>query len=191
MYNHIINKPEPVSLQKVFEALEFAAYKHRRQKRKGAIGIPYINHPIEVAGMLVRSMNEPSKELIIAALLHDTMEDTDVSNEEIEEKFGKQISDIVSEVTDNMSLPSEKRRKIQIEKAHSLSYEARCIKITDKTCNIHDMLYTKVMWSRKRKINYIIWAKNIVEQIQGTHNDLESAFNNMLKESETLLKTRL
>jgi guanosine-3',5'-bis(diphosphate) 3'-pyrophosphohydrolase len=176
------------NLQIIFDALEFAARKHQFQKRKGAAGIPYVNHLIEVTALLVRKLKSPSSDLLVAALLHDVLEDTDTREEEIEKRFGKTILDIVSEVSDDMSLPSSTRKALQIEDAKHLSYEACCIKIADKTCNIRDILYTRVKWNRKRKMKYIRWAVNVIQEIRDTDTNLIDEFDKAVKESEEILE---
>ena len=110
------------NLSKILDAASFAAKKHKDQKRKGSDGEPYINHPIEVANLLtnVGGVNDP--DMIIAALLHDTVEDCGVSFEEIEEKFGTVVADYVRELTDDKSLPKAERKQLQIEHAPHLSH---------------------------------------------------------------------
>jgi len=168
--------------------MEYAAAKHQFQKRKGAAGIPYINHLIEVAGLIIRIVEEASTELVVAAILHDIIEDTTAKQTDITSKFGEKVSGIVSEVTDDMRLPASKRKALQIEHAKDLSYEARCIKIADKTCNIHDILYTRIKWSRKRKLKYIRWAIHVVDEIRDTHSGLVSEFDKVVKQSEEMLE---
>ena len=172
----------------IFSALEFAATKHQFQKRKGAAGIPYINHLIEVAALLSRMISDPSADLLIAATLHDVIEDTNAKKEDIQNRFGEKVLGIVLEVTDDMSLPSFERKALQIQHAKDLSYEARCIKIADKTCNIRDILYTRIKWSRKRKIKYIQWAIQVVNEIRDTHPGLVAEFDRIIKQSEEMLE---
>lgn len=179
---------ELINLEFIFTALEFAAVKHQFQKRKGAAGIPYVNHLIEVAALLTRQIDNPSADLLTAAILHDVIEDTDAKKEDIQKKFGKKVLDIVLEVTDDMRLPSSERKALQIKHAKDLSYEARCIKIADKTCNIRDILFTRIKWSRKRKIKYIQWAIHVVNQIRDTHSGLVAEFDRIVKVSEEMLE---
>lgn len=172
-----------------FDALEFAAYKHRYQKRKGANGIPYINHPIEVARLIIASMENPSPQLILGAILHDTLEDTDTSAAEIEAKFGSTVLSLILEVTDDMKQSSARRKELQIIHAKSLSSEAGIIKIADKTCNIRDILLTRMYWSRWQKIDYIRWAVKVVEQIRCSSAPLIAGFETVLRLAEEKLKT--
>jgi guanosine-3',5'-bis(diphosphate) 3'-pyrophosphohydrolase len=187
MTSSLINKDSYTILPGIFEALKYAAYKHRRQKRKGAVGIPFINHPIEVANMLVEEIEEPTPDLIIAAILHDVIEDTRTKISDLEKQFGPSVTNIVREVTDDMTLPSAIRKREQIKKAPSLSYEAKCIKIADKACNVNDLLFTRIKWSRRRKIEYIIWAKRVVSQIRDTHEGLITQFDEMLNKAGKIL----
>lgn len=174
----------------IFEALEFSAFKHRRQRRKGASGIPYINHPIEVGRLLLNKMDSPDTDLIIAALLHDTLEDTDTQSDEIHKKFGEKVLRIVEEVTDNMKLSYSERKNQQVMKARSLSYEAKCIKIADKTCNIHDILYTRINWPGIRKKEYIRWAIRVIREIDNTNPELIDNFYSTVREAERVLRTK-
>jgi guanosine-3',5'-bis(diphosphate) 3'-pyrophosphohydrolase len=177
-------------IREIFDALQFSAEKHKFQKRKGAPGIPYINHPIGVATLLLHKIDNPENELIIAALLHDTIEDTSATQAEIEIKFGSKVFGIVQEVTDDMSLSSSERKRQQIVNAKSLSFNARCIKIADKTCNINDILCTRIKWLRLRKIAYIRWAIEVVSEIRDTHPELIDAFDSIVRKSEELLDVR-
>ncbi|MBN2521909.1 MAG: HD domain-containing protein [Bacteroidales bacterium] len=190
MNKQIIKQGNTFNLRLIFSALEYAAVKHQFQKRKGAAGIPYINHLIEVGNILIQKLEKPSDELLVAAILHDTIEDTDARQEEIQKIFGRKVSNIVMEVTDNMNLPSSVRKKNQIEKAKKLSYEARCIKIADKTCNIRDILFTRVSWSKKRKIKYVLWANKVIDEIRDTDPNLIHEFDQAVKQSKEILKMK-
>jgi len=190
MNNVIINIKQKEILSEIFSALEFAAFKHRRQRRKGAGEIPYINHPIEVTHLILRTVEEPSKELIIAALLHDLLEDTDTTDEDIRSKFGGKVLNLVEEVTDDMKLPKRERKRLQILKVADLTAEAQYIKIADKACNIRDIISTRLYWSRKDKIDYIAWACQVVEKIKNVHGGLISAFRENLREAENRLDCR-
>lgn len=175
-------------LSSLLHALEFAAHKHQGQKRKGADGIPYINHPIEVAKMIADEIGDASPELLMAALLHDTLEDTETTAEELERQFDTQISDIVKEVSDDMKMSSNRRKSLQVEHAAKLSYHARCIRIADKACNIRDLLHTRIYWLRKRKIDYVIWAMQVVNEIRDTNENIVTAFDSIVAEASVELK---
>jgi len=160
------------------KALSFAAYKHRHQHRKGSKGIPYINHPIAVADLLVRTGNIRDPDTIAAALLHDTVEDTDTTLVELEAEFGPVISQLVAELSDDKSLPKEERKRLQVEHAPSLSHRARIVKLADKTCNLRGVVEDPpAEWSVEQKQKYFDWAKSVVDKIRGTNVKLENAFD--------------
>ena len=161
----------------LMKALSFAANKHRSQFRKGSEPIPYINHPIAVADLIVRTGKIQDEATLAAALLHDTVEDTDTTFAELETEFGPVISKLVAELTDNKELPKEERKRLQIEHAPSLSPRARIVKLADKTCNLRDVVQDPPAgWPLKRKQEYFDWAKSVVDKISGTNPNLENAF---------------
>jgi guanosine-3',5'-bis(diphosphate) 3'-pyrophosphohydrolase len=127
------------TLGSILSALEFAAHKHRDQRRKDVEASPYINHPIALANVLVNEAGITDVDTICAALLHDTVEDTDTTPEELESLFGARISAIVAEVTDNKSLDKRERKRQQVAHAARLSTEAKRVKFADKTCNLRDI----------------------------------------------------
>lgn len=121
------------------KCINFAAIKHRDQRRKDSKETPYINHPIGVAYILTSEGNVTDLDVVIAAILHDTVEDTDTSFDEIENEFGSKIRDIVAEVTDDKSLPKMERKRLQIEHALTASREAKLVKLADKLYNLRDL----------------------------------------------------
>jgi guanosine-3',5'-bis(diphosphate) 3'-pyrophosphohydrolase len=167
----------------VTKAMEFAAEKHRSQTRKDAANTPYINHPISLAHLLADVGGITDANVIAAALLHDTVEDTDATVEDIEELFGKEIMAIVMEVTDDKSLPSPERKRLQIENAAHISQEAKSVKLADKICNLQDMLERPpVKWSLQRKREYFDWAKQVIDQLRGTNETLEEIFDKIYQQ---------
>jgi guanosine-3',5'-bis(diphosphate) 3'-pyrophosphohydrolase len=159
----------------LLEAAEFAADKHKFQRRKGSLSIPYINHPIKVSKLIAES-GTSDLNLLIAALLHDTLEDTDTTEIELTDKFGKEVASLVLEVTDNMKLSQTERKELQVTKAPNLSANAKILKIADKICNINDMLNYPISWSRKRKIRYVEWSKRVVQGCKGQNVFLDKIF---------------
>lgn len=121
------------------KCINFAAIKHRDQRRSDSKETPYINHPIGVAYILTSEGNVTDLDVVIAAILHDTVEDTDTSFDEIENEFGSKIRDIVAEVTDDKSLPKMERKRLQIEHALTASREAKLVKLADKLYNLRDL----------------------------------------------------
>lgn len=167
-----------VTTAQFLRALSFAAYKHRHQRRKDSAKTPYINHPIAVANILLNEAGVADEAVLIAALLHDTVEDTDARFEEIERCFGRQVRDIVAEVTDDKSLPKEERKQQQIDHAPSLSDRARLVKLADKTANLRDVAAAPPEgWPVSRLDNYLDWGKAVVDNIRGSHAALEALFD--------------
>ena len=162
----------------LLKALAFAAHKHRDQRRKDAEASPYINHPIELADVLVKEGGITDVEVLCAALLHDTVEDTDTTHEELANAFGSRIARIVAEVTDDKRLPKDERKRLQIEHAPRLSEGAKLVKLADKICNLRDVAERPpAKWDLARRREYYDWAKRVVDGMRGTHARLEAAFD--------------
>ena len=164
--------------RKVFQALAFAAHKHRDQRRKDVGASPYINHPIALADILVNEGGVTDHVVLCAAILHDTIEDTETTYEELVSAFGLKIADVVREVTDDKSLDKAVRKQLQIEHAAHASPRAKLVKLADKTCNLHDIAATPPAgWSEERRREYFDWAKKVVAGVRGTNAALEAAFD--------------
>ena len=162
----------------LLKALAFAAHKHRDQRRKDAEASPYINHPIALADVLVNEGGVTDIEVLCAALLHDTVEDTTTTHEELVEAFGSRIARIVAEVTDDTRLAKAERKRLQIEHAARLSPEAKLVKLADKICNLRDVAERLPSgWDLARRREYFDWAKRVVDNLRGVHPRLESAFD--------------
>jgi len=147
-------------------ALAFASRKHSRQKRKDADASPYINHPIALVSILAVEAGIDNSDTLCAALLHDTIEDTDTSTEELVKAFGAEIAALVVEVTDDKRLPKAERKRLQIEHAGHLSPKARLVKLADKIANLRDVADSPpVDWSLGRRQEYFDWAKQVVDRI--------------------------
>jgi guanosine-3',5'-bis(diphosphate) 3'-pyrophosphohydrolase len=169
--------PEP-GLPLLLRALSFAAHKHRDQRRKDAEASPYINHPIALAEVLAREGGVADVEVLAAALLHDTIEDTATTFDELVENFGAAIAGMVAEVTDDGALPKAERKRLQIEHASSLSGGARLVKLADKICNLRDVAERPpAKWDMQRRREYFEWAKRVIDGLRGTHPALEAAFD--------------
>ena len=162
----------------ILSALAFAAEKHRDQRRKNAEASPYINHPIALANMLANEGHVDDSVVICAALLHDTIEDTETTPEELRAAFGDEIADIVREVTDDKLLSKQDRKRLQIEHAGSLSDKAKLVKLADKISNLRDMAQQPpAEWDLSRKQEYFDWAQAVVDGLRGTSVALEAAFD--------------
>jgi len=165
-------------LAPLLRALAFAAHKHRDQRRKDAEASPYINHPIALADVLVNEGGITEVEVLCAALLHDTVEDTDTTPQELARAFGARIAGIVAEVTDDKTLAKAERKRLQVEHAATISREAKLVKLADKICNLRDVAARPpAEWDLARRREYFEWAKSVVERLRGVHPRLEAAFD--------------
>jgi guanosine-3',5'-bis(diphosphate) 3'-pyrophosphohydrolase len=159
-------------------AFAFAAEKHRNQRRKDIEASPYINHPIMLAKILSIEGGVEDGVVLCAAVLHDTIEDTETSYDELAEQFGHEIADVVREVTDDKSLPKAERKQLQIEHASHLSQAAKLVKLADKIANLRDVAdHPPSEWPLERRREYFKWAKDVVDGLRGTHARLEAAFD--------------
>jgi guanosine-3',5'-bis(diphosphate) 3'-pyrophosphohydrolase len=164
-------------LQFFLGALKFASEKHILLKRKDVERTPYIHHPIRVAELICRVGGVYDPVILSAALLHDVIEDTDATEEEIIEKFGTEVAGLVKEVSDDKSLDKLKRKELQILHAATLSWGARIIKLADKISNVKDIgSHPPSDWDLDRKIKYLDWAERVVVILRGTNQSLEDLF---------------
>ena len=164
----------------LFKALAFSAKKHSNQKRKDIEESPYINHPIALANILAQRW-VIDENVLCAAILHDTLEDTETTVDELKKHFGEKITSIVLEVSDDKSLDKKVRKQLQIDHAASLSREAKLVKLADKIANITDIINTPpVDWSKARKQEYFAWAKAVVDNLRGVHQGLEGEFDDLI-----------
>ena len=162
----------------ILRAATFAAQRHRDGRRKDKDASPYINHPLALADLLADECGERDPVILIAALLHDTVEDTKTTLAEIKQAFGQAVAGIVGEVTDDKSLPKAERKRLQIQHAAQLSAPAKLVKLADKICNLRDLDSSPpVGWSLERRREYFDWAKQVVDRLRGTHAHLEQLFD--------------
>jgi guanosine-3',5'-bis(diphosphate) 3'-pyrophosphohydrolase len=168
----------------VLRALVFAAGCHSNQRRKDSSRSPYINHLLEVVNLLWNTGGVRDRATLIAAALHDTIEDTGTRPDEIEETFGRAVRDLVMEVTDDKSLAKEERKRLQIEHAAGISDGAKAIKLADKISNVRDVrMHPPEDWSEDRRRNYIHWAQAVVARIRGTNPALEAEFDRVTEDA--------
>lgn len=162
----------------VLRALGFAARKHRDQRRKDREASPYINHPIDLADILVNEGGVTDGIAIVAAILHDTVEDTATTHEELVAEFGEEIASIVSEVTDDKSLPKAERKELQEKHAPHVSFRAQQVKLADKISNLRDIARSPpVSWDLERRRAYFDWAKRVVDGLRDRHPKLSAVFD--------------
>ncbi|XP_066510808.1 guanosine-3',5'-bis(diphosphate) 3'-pyrophosphohydrolase MESH1-like [Hoplias malabaricus] len=167
----------------LLETLNFAAEKHRNQRRKDPQATPYINHPIGVARILSHEGGITDIEVLQAALLHDTVEDTDTTIEELEALFGSTVSRIVQEVTDDKTLSKQERKRLQVEHAPHCSQQAKLVKLADKLYNLRDLnRCTPTGWTEERVQEYFTWSSQVVRGLQGTNSALEQKLQLLFNE---------
>ncbi|XP_060767635.1 guanosine-3',5'-bis(diphosphate) 3'-pyrophosphohydrolase MESH1 [Neoarius graeffei] len=167
----------------LLETINFSAEKHRNQRRKDPDATPYINHPIGVARILSHEGGITDIEVLQAALLHDTVEDTDTTFEELEAVFGNKVARIVREVTDDKTLPKQERKLQQVNHAPHCSHQAKLVKLADKLYNLRDLnRCTPVGWTMERVQEYFVWAAQVVKGLRGTNAALEEKLLQLFKE---------
>jgi GTP diphosphokinase / guanosine-3',5'-bis(diphosphate) 3'-diphosphatase len=166
------------SIHSILWAANFAAVKHAAQKRKGAAAEPYINHLIEVAHLVSLALTEPDTNLIIAALLHDVIEDCGVTQDELTKQLGSDVADLVMEVTDDKSLPKAERKRFQVVNASKISARAQIIKLADKISNVRALLSSPPAdWSLERQREYLEWARQVVNNLSVANPVLKAEFD--------------
>jgi GTP diphosphokinase / guanosine-3',5'-bis(diphosphate) 3'-diphosphatase len=166
----------------LLDAIAFAAEKHRNQRRKDEDASPYINHPIQLASLL-KHQGIDDVVVLCAAILHDTVEDTNTTPTDLRRVFGDAIADVVVEVTDDKSLSKAQRKRLQVEHAQRLTHRAKLVKLADKICNLRDMVAAPPSgWDLQRKREYFAWAKAVIDGLRGAHAGLEAIFDDVYAE---------
>jgi methylenetetrahydrofolate reductase (NADPH) len=178
----------PHSSLELLRALHFAAQKHRDQRRKDLDASPYINHPIEVAEVLARVGGVSDLAVLQAAILHDTVEDTQTTPAELEATFGREVRELVAEVTDDKRLPKQERKRLQVEHAPRLSRRAKLVKLADKICNVRDIAHAPPRgWPHERRVEYLVWTERVVAGLRGESNALDRRFDEVLREARDIV----
>jgi guanosine-3',5'-bis(diphosphate) 3'-pyrophosphohydrolase len=168
----------PAGLRLVCEAAELAARRHSGQQRKGREGEPYVNHLAEVASLLAAVTDGKDAELVAAGWLHDTIEDTDTSRDELAQRFGTRVAALVEEVTDDMTLAKSERRRLQVIEAPKKSPDAKLIKIADKISNIRARIFFEPDVGQRRELaDYLAWAEQVVQGCRGVNAKLDALFD--------------
>lgn len=161
----------------LLKAIAFSADKHRAQRRKGPGDIPYINHPLQVAQTLWEIGGVRDAATLLAAVLHDTLEDTQTTPAELRDLFGEEVLSIVEEVTDDKALPKETRKLLQIEHSSKISSKAKLVKLADKICNLADIITNPPEnWPVERRQAYVTWTEQVVAGLRGVNPALEQAY---------------
>ena len=179
---------EPSVPGELLRALRFASYKHRKQRRKDADASPYINHPIAVAELLATTGEVSDIATLSAAVLHDTIEDTETTSEELEAAFGAEVRHLVEEVTDDKSLEKQTRKQLQVEHAPGLSPGAKMIKLADLSCNLADIIENPpAKWSMERRSEYLSWTERVIAGCRGANDRLEQHYDQLLRRGRSAL----
>ena len=169
----------------VLRAADAAARWHVHQRRKGAAEEPYINHLLEVATLVAEATDGKDPDLVIAALLHDAIEDQEVPRGVIAQAFGEGVANLVEEVTDEKNLEKQERKRLQVEHSHKKSLRAKILKLADKTSNLRAIAASPPPdWSVKRRLEYVEWARKVSEGLIGVSEWLEQEFDKAAKEAD-------
>ena len=175
--------PPALDLVRMARAVDFAARKHRDQRRKGANAEPYFNHVAGVGRMVAEATGGRDPVAVLGALLHDTIEDTATTAEELEAEFGAEVSRLVIEVTDDKRLPKAERKRLQVQDTPHKSDRAEMVKMADKISNLRSITDSPPTgWNRARKREYFEWARSVVEGCRGVCPWLEKHFDDAYRE---------
>lgn len=178
-----------IDFSRFMKALQFAARKHRDQRRKGGSAAPYINHLVSVTEILWRVGGVRDTDILTAAMLHDTVEDTGTTPEEIAAVFGETVRSLVMEATDDKSLPKQERKRLQIVNAPHKSPGARKIKLADKISNVTEIVQDPPKdWSYERRSEYLDWTRQVIDGLRGQNPELEAYYDATLADAKRLLE---
>lgn len=175
-------------VSEVLHAIRFAAEKHRDDRRKGAVAAPYINHPIAVAEQLAAAGLAADHALLMAAVLHDVVEDTDATEAELAATFGPRVAGIVMEVTDDKRLRRSERRERVVRTIAGHSREARLVKLSDLVANVYDVIHHPPHWTHEQKREYLDWVTDVLHAVRGTHDGLEARLHDLLDEANRAIE---
>jgi GTP diphosphokinase / guanosine-3',5'-bis(diphosphate) 3'-diphosphatase len=174
----VTTAPNIPGLPLLVRAIAFAAEKHRNQRRKDKDASPYINHPIALVDVLANEGGIDDVTVLAAAVLHDTVEDTETTEAELRQAFGDAITDAVLAVSDDKTLDKAERKRMQVEHAATLTRTAKLVKLADKICNVRDVAnHPPDRWPLERRQAYFDWAKAVIDRLRGVHPGLEAVFD--------------
>lgn len=179
---HSNSSRAPITFATVMDAAFFGAERHATQRRKDIAATPYINHPLSLASLLATEAGIDDFIIICAVLLHDTIEDTDTTEDELRQRYGDEITDIVLELSDDKSLPKAVRKQYQIDHAAAKTLKAKIASLADKTCNLRDLaVSTPIGWTAERVDLYFDWAEKVGRQLMGQNPLLDALFEKALQ----------
>jgi hypothetical protein len=171
----------------LIQAISFAATKHQGQFRKDAAATPYIIHPIGVARSLWEEGKVRNLNVLLAALLHDTLEDTETSSEELGKLFGSRVSSTVEELTNDPNLSTEQNKQRQIDHACMLSLNAQLVKLADRLYNVRDLRNLPSNWGKEKVRSYLMWGEKLLKALKGTNQPLEELLGKEIAEQRSAL----
>lgn len=188
LYNRMEKAIHPelsdVDWNKYRSAIEYSAAKHAGQYRKDKNKTPYIIHPLGVSFSLFKEGDIRDPDTLIAALLHDTLEDTDATFEEISRLFGKKVAATVAELTNDPNLSSEENKQRQVDHAPHLSQSAKLVKLSDRLYNVRDLNVPPPTWDQDKVLGYLNWGKKLLLALKGTNEKMEEALAEEIKWQE-------
>lgn len=173
---------------RLLRAIRFASEQHRDHRRKGVTAAPYINHPIAVAEQLARAGFGEDTDLLMAAVLHDVVEDTVATEQDLAELFGEGVTGIVMEVTDDKRLEEKERKRQAVRTIAGKSRKAQLLKLSDLIANVYDVIHTPPNWSRGRKERYLDWCEQVAGEMGGVHPVMERHLSKLLVEGRKKVK---
>ena len=173
----------------ITHALRFAAERHSSQRRKGQAKEPYVNHLAEVSELVADATEGKDVNLIAAALLHDTIEDTETSSDELIATFNNDIAQLVADVTDDKSLPKQDRKHLQVVNSRAQNMRVKLLKLADKTSNLRSLANSPPEnWNTEQKQAYIDWAIKVAAGLKGVNPWLEERFDEALRRAQQALQ---
>lgn len=181
--------PTTTGVTELTRALTFAAEAHANQRRKGAAQEPYLNHLVEVMDLVAQATGGNDTELLIAALLHDVVEDTAVTGDQLAQTFGERVARIVDENSDDMSLPKDERRRQRISGMAKKSADARMVKTADVISNLRAMATSPPAgWTADRKLGYLEGCRQLIDAGRGANPSLEAVFDETVAATEQAIR---
>ncbi len=175
----------------VLKAADAAARWHAHQRRKGTAAEPYVNHLLEAASLVAEATGGEDPNLVAAALLHDAVEDQQISPALIADMWGEDVAGLVMEVTDDKSLDKATQKRLQVENAPHKSRRAKIIKLADKISNLRALAASPPSdWSVTRRLEYVTWARDVAKGLRGANPWLEAEFDKAANEAEAAIRLR-
>ena len=177
-----------MSLAQILAAADYAARMHRDQRRKGEGQVPYINHVLDVARRVAQGQHGDDPVLVLGALLHDIVEDTEGDEAQIKVLFGADVAALVMEVTDDKALPKDERKRLQVVQTPGKSDRAKRLKLADLASNVSSITEMPPEWSEARKAEYLDWALAVAAGCRGVDDVLEDQLDQAVAQARLRLE---